>query len=102
MSNPFPDGLKDEVLDRDKVCFMYKLDRSHICRTRFGVMHGPGDRVRLTLDHVKMRIALSIRKVHKPWTLVAMCGYENNRPPTQETREAERAYLAKLYPEHWS
>jgi len=97
----FPPELHAEVLDRDRMCFLKRLDPNHQCRDRFGNPHRSDDRRRLTLDHVKRHLALGIAKRHKPWWLVAMCGYENNRPPSKKTREAERTYLAMLYPEHW-
>jgi hypothetical protein len=99
--NPFPEGLRDEVLDRDRVCFLKRLDPRHQCRTIFGLKHASDDRRFLTLDHVKKQLALGLLKRHKPWFLVAMCGMENNRPPTQATRMAERTYLATLYPSEW-
>lgn len=97
----FPEGLAEQVLDRDKVCFMKRIDPAHQCMTRFRRRHASDDRRFLTMEHVKRRLALGIPKVHKLEQLVALCGFENNRPPTAATRALMRSYLAALYPDHW-
>lgn len=98
-----PPEIHAAVLDRDKVCFMYRLDSTHQCRDRFGNPHRPDDRRLLTVDGVKRHPRLGVRADHRyVWFLVAMCGYENNRPPSADTRRLERSYLTKHYPEHWA
>lgn len=100
--NPFPAGLREEILDRDRYCFMKRLDPTHRCRDRLGNYHRANDRRLLTMEHVKPQLAMGILKKHVPWLIVALCGYENNRPPSKQTRFAMRTYLARLYPEKWA
>lgn len=97
----FDPAMREEILDRDRVCFMVRLDPNHQCRTRFGTKHRPDSRRLLTMEHVKQKRGFLPRK-HRVWLIVALCGFENNRPPSQQTREAMRAYLRALYPEEWA
>lgn len=95
--------VHDAVIVRDKVCFMYRIDSSHQCRTIFGAPHAPDHPRLLTVDGVKANLRMGRRSDHsRVEFLVAMCAYENNRPPTRETRQLERSYLTALYPEVWS
>lgn len=95
------DDLRRRVLDRDRVCFMYRLDPSHRCFDQWGRQHEPDDRSRLTLDHVKVKPRLGRKADDVADQLVAMCFRENDRPPSKATRIAERAYLDALAePEH--
>ena len=99
--NPFPPELREEILERDRRCFMTRLDPNHQCRDRWGNRHRSDDRRYLTMEHVKQHLAMGIMKKHLPWLVVALCGYENNRPPSAQTRMAMRSYLAALYPDQW-
>lgn len=87
-----------QVLARDGVCFLYRLDARHICRDRWGRSHGPGDRIRLTVDHVKDDPAMGKRAPSDLAHLVAMCWAGNVGGPSKAIRQAEREYLASLYP----
>lgn len=94
-------GDRDEVLRRDRFCFLFRLDDSHECRDTWGTPHSPFDRSKLTLDHVKQRLMLGRRAPSDPAHMVAMCGAGNVRVPSKDVRAAQREYLATLYPEAW-
>lgn len=94
--------LKAAVIGRDRSCIGYRLDPLHRCFTRFGETHAPTEAKFLEPDHVWWEPG-GVKGKRAPSTiehLVAMCGWLNNRPPSAEVREAERALLFKLYPEH--
>lgn len=93
--------LHDAVLERDKLCFVRRLyGPAHICRDRWGDSHPPTDLRKLTLDHVHL-VAGGMRGKRAPddlQHLVAMCAQVNVSGPSREIRDAERTYLANLYP----
>jgi hypothetical protein len=86
------------VLARDLQCFAYRMDRRHICKDAWGRSHSPYDLSRLTLDHVKDAPALGKRAPSDMLHLVAMCAGTNIGVPSKAIRQAEREYLAGLYP----
>jgi hypothetical protein len=99
--DPVPRWVRDEVLHRDGRCFMERIDRTHVCRDQWGTAHSSRDVQRLTLEHVKKELRFGVRAGSSKETMVALCHAENLRPPSKETREAMRAYLATLYPAAW-
>ena len=46
--------LHEYIRRRDRMCFLYRLDQSHICASQWGVSHSPFNLGALTVDHVGM------------------------------------------------
>lgn len=88
--------VRRQVLVRDQVCFLYRLDPYHICSDRWGRIHLPTETWRLSLDHVKDFGMMGKRAPSDEWHLVAMCHQGNVAVPSKEVRMAERAYLSML------
>lgn len=99
---PFPADLHAFVLNRDKECFLYKLDRDHVCRDRWGTPHAPNDLRYLTVDHVHLHAGgtKGRRADDRKENLVAMCHSGNVGAPSEKVREAERSYLRDKYPDY--
>jgi hypothetical protein len=96
----FPDGLHDFILNRDKVCFIYRIDKSHQCRDKWGTPHFPDDRRYLTVDHVWLTPGgkKGKRAPDRKENMVAMCHTGNVGAPSEDIRNAERSYIQDLYP----
>jgi hypothetical protein len=77
-------------------CFLFRLDRDHVCKDRWGRPHSPYLMWRLSLDHVKDGPMLGKRAPSDEWHLVAMCYAGNVAVPSKEVRMAERTYLLSL------
>lgn len=74
------------VLARDDYrCFVLRVEPDHVCSGR------------LTLDHVNDGPILARRAPDDAQHLVAMCEEKNVAGPSRVVRQAERAYLARLY-----
>jgi len=86
------------VLSRDGTCFLYRLDRDHVCKNQWGVVHPPDDHRWLTLDHVKDKARMGKRAASDSAHLVAMCWAGNVGGPSKAVRQAERAYLGLAVP----
>ena len=84
--------LRDKVLARDRVCFWRTWDLEHhivpphVCQGR------------LSFDHVKPFAMLSKRAPDSERDAVALCLESNIRGVPKHIREAQREYLAELYP----
>lgn len=100
--SPQYERAKAETLALDRKCFMIRLNPYHLCHDQFGNEHEATDLRQLTVEHVKKELRLGLRADDKPEFMVALCWAENLRPPTKETREAMRAYLAMHYPAVWT
>lgn len=99
------------VFERDRECFLHKLDPTHACRDAFGHAHSSFDVSRLTLDHVREKPRIGELTSHfaakrgakrapsDPAHLVAMCALGNVGCPSRDVRDAERAYLAAIHRE---
>jgi len=83
-------------MDRDRRCVLSFLEPGHECRNRWGQLHLPDAIDALTLEHVKPKLAMGIRKLDDPRWCVALCGAANNRPPTKVQRALFRDYLSKV------
>lgn len=92
--------LRAQVFERDRICFMARIHpRTHTCHTLYGEAHHSDDRYRLELDHFWLTGAhLGKRAPSDLEHLTALCGKENNRPPSHNTRESQREYIEALYP----
>lgn len=99
--NRVTQAVRLAVLDRDRSCFGVRVDPSHVCRDQWGIPHPSDDRRFLTLDHVKQQAMMGRRAPSDVMHMVAMCYALNVGVPSKELREAERAYLATLYPAAW-
>jgi hypothetical protein len=77
------------VFQRDGMCVAAKLDPKHRCQGR------------LTLEHVPIRgrNALQRKAPDEPWCSLALCLGAQSEYWGEAHREAERGYLAGLYPE---
>lgn len=102
---------------RDRMCFgilLYNAQRTpqinpwvegipwvpyHRCRTRFGQEHAATDLALLTVDHFHRHHGgtKGKRAASTLQTMVAMCAWLNDRPPSSDIRVAERAYVSHLY-----
>lgn len=45
-------GLRHHVINRDRVCAGWLVDRTHQCRGKWGDEHRPDDLEQLTLEHL--------------------------------------------------
>jgi hypothetical protein len=90
------EDLRRRVLVRDQVCFIFRIDRGHICADRWGRLHSPYETWRLSLDHVKDQARMGKRAPSDEWHLVAVCYKGNIDVPSKEVRMAERTYLQSL------
>lgn len=88
--------LRQRVLLRDRECFLFKLDLSHVCRDQWGRIHSPAQLDKLTVDHVKDGPMMGRKAPDDEWHLVAMCWAGNVGGPSREERQAERSYLGLL------
>lgn len=84
--------LRIEVLTRDRECVAFTVDRSHICRDRWGQEHAPDDLVSLTLGHVRKDPGGARRD--EPGWCVALCFAANDRHWESANAHIIRAYLA--------
>lgn len=102
---PNPDrvtvAVRAEVMVRDRHCFLWRMDRDHVCRDMWGNPHAPTDFGRLTVDHVHDVAggAKGKRAPSDPQHLVLMCHAGNVGVPSRDVRQAERAYLREMYPD---
>lgn len=85
--------LRWAVLIRDGGCVLHKLEPGHVCRDIWGQTHAWNDTDRCTLEHVKSDLRMGVRAPSDLEHLVALCGYENNRPPSKAHRALFREYL---------
>ena len=99
--NPVTPEVRARVLQRDEVCFLWRLTPEHSCRDAWGEPHHYSDTGRLTLDHVKRHARMGLRAPSRPEFMVAMCASANVGVPSKAVREAERGYLRDLYPDAW-
>ena len=89
-------GVRDYVLRRDRCCFLYRLDDTHVCYDQWGNVHKPNNLSLLTVDHVKDGLMMGLRAPSDAAHLVAMCHRGNVAVPSREVRAAEREYLRKV------
>lgn len=88
------------VINRDRICFLARINAEHQCRNQWGDPHSPRDLLQLTVEHfwhfgaVKGKRAPSDR-----YHMVAMCGGGNVGAPSAEARDAMRSYVRKQYPD---
>jgi hypothetical protein len=88
--------LREAILLRDRMCFMVRLDPSHVCYDAFGREHLPTDLRLLTLEHVKDQPRMGRRAPSDERHIVALCYRANVGVPSKVTRQAMRAYLAAV------
>jgi len=96
------DGKRERqlVLIRDAMCFLYRLDRSHVCHDAFGGRHYGTDIHRMTVDHFHLHAGGTLGKKAPDdrYHTVAMCHEGNVGCPSAEVRQAERDYIIASYP----
>lgn len=89
------------VINRDRMCFLYRMDPGHRCTNAFTDAHSPFDLLALTVDHFWH--AKGGRKGDRApsdrYHMVAMCHGGNVAAPSGEVRDAERSYIRVKYPE---
>ena len=91
--------LHEYIRRRDQMCFLYRLDQTHICASQWGVSHSPFNLGALTVGHVwDDHQTLGLRPPNDKWHLVAMCWKGNVGCPSAAVREAERAFLREVEP----
>lgn len=89
--------MREQILDRDGACLLWKMDNDHQCRDTFGNPHAPNDRGRLTLEHVHDGYGLMGRRAPSDARhLLALCGGSNTGVPSKADRAAFRAYLERV------
>lgn len=89
-------GLREQVMDRDRGCVLYRLEPGHICYTRWGTEHPWDATDLLTLEHVKGDLRMGKRAPDDIAFMVALCGAANNRPPSKTQRSLMREYLRSV------
>ncbi len=94
--DPVTSELRDFILARDRVCFLSRVDLSHICRDRWGMPHRSDDTDRLSLEHVKDEPRMGVRAPSDAKHLLALCHGANGSVPSKEMRAAMRSYLARV------
>lgn len=98
MTTRFPKALRWEVFARDKQCVLATLLPGHVCRDIWSQVHAANDFDRLTVEHIKLELGMSVPRIHDLQHCVALCGFTNNKPPSKAERALMRDYLARLYP----
>jgi hypothetical protein len=94
--DPVSPAVARAVLLRDRMCFLVRLDDTHVCRGRWGDPHASTDLDQLTLEHVKTELRMGVRARSDARHLVALCFAANVGVPSKAQREAMRAYLAEV------
>ena len=87
-------GTHAYVLDRDRQCLAFLLDKLHNCRDKWGELQLPGDRTQLTVEHVRTDPGGARRDDEHH--LVAMCHHGNTVEhwgSSTENRALLNAYL---------
>ena len=80
------------VILRDRICVAALLDKTHVCRDKWGEEHEPYDLSKLTLDHVKDERG---RRQDLPDWCIATCSQANvTEHWTSANRALASAYLA--------
>ena len=100
---PFPDGLREQVINRDGMCIIAIAERElglsgHVCCDMNGP-HPSNDKSRLTYDHFNTVPGgiRGLRAPHTPENGTAMCLKSNVDGPPAWVREFQRAYTRRLY-----
>ena len=88
--------VREAVLLRDRVCFLYRINKAHKCFDTYGNPHAPDDTNRLSLDHVKDEAMLGKKARSDVEHLVALCGAANVKGVSRESRQLQRAYLRRV------
>jgi hypothetical protein len=98
--DPVDGRLHALVINRDRICFIAKVDSAHECRDQWGTPHRPTDLLKLTVDHVHLHAggSKSKRAPSRKENLTAMCHGGNVGAPSKVVRQAQRDYLLELYP----
>lgn len=94
--DPVTPELREAVLRRDRVCFVSRVDLSHICRDGWGMPHRSDDTNRLSIEHVKDEPRMGVRAPSDAGHCLALCHGANNGVPSKEMRAAMRSYLARV------
>ena len=104
-ADPVTPDMRERVLRRDGACVAAVLEsrgmvdtRDHVCRDQWGAEHDPRALGRLTLEHVKDDLAMSMRAPSDERHLVACCYGLNVGVPSKTWRAAFRAYLRSVPP----
>jgi hypothetical protein len=100
-----PVEIRWEVLNRDKGCIAVQpsiVGEENVaqdqCRNGAGWLIPYNDFFQMTMGHVKSELAMGYRPEHRREFLVAQCQFHNETwAPTHH--DAERLYLARLYPD---
>jgi hypothetical protein len=100
--DPVSPAVARAVLLRDRMCFLARLDDTHICRDAFGWPHAATDLSKLTIEHVKRHLRMGVRGPSRPEFMVALCAAANIAVPSKADRVGMRSYLAALYPAEWA
>lgn len=123
IASRFPEGLADHVMYRDWTqmwsIYVHTQPRPHPSLTDLswpkwracvapgldGAGSGPCSG-RITMQHVKVEIGMSLPRIHREEVLVSLCrGHHLDTKAGANWATAhmdlQRAYLAKLYPDFW-
>ena len=92
-ADPVTGAVRWDVMRRDRMCVLARLEPSHVCRNQWGDIHRPDNLRALTVEHVKDELRMGKRAPSDIGHLVALCGYANVSVPSKEQREAMREYL---------
>lgn len=89
--------LRWAVFERDKGCFLVRLDPGHVCYDQWGNPHAPDRLEKLTLEHVHDGYGMMGRRAPSDARhMVALCFSANIGVPSKATRAAMRAYLREV------
>lgn len=90
---PVPYAERAAVYERDRICFLARIDSDHECRDQWGQPHAPDDWMKMTVDHVKPALMLGRRAPSTRDAMVMMCWAGNVGVPSKAIRQAQREYL---------
>ncbi len=91
-----PKAVRWAVYARDKQCLLATLEPGHVCRDQWDQPHAPNDFDRLSVEHVKLELGMSVPRIHDLQHCVTLCMAANLRPPTKEQRAEFRRYLSEV------
>jgi hypothetical protein len=101
--DPVTPALREKILRRDGACVAALLEsqgrvetRDHECRDRWGMPHHPRALNLLTIEHVKLELAMSQRAKSDERHCLALCYGLNVGGPSKVWRAAFREYLATV------
>lgn len=103
------DRLRWRVFLRDGGCIAAQGDKvgadvaTDLCANRYGYTHRWNDLLQMTFEHVRKHAAMGAPKApDREEQAVTLCWHHGVQGWELSHKDAERAYLRKLYPAYWA